>query len=295
MTVRVQRLALVFCVPSLLSVVVCNRLLWREHTDFPAAAWLDERRVAEAGLRYEEKRSWDPLAGTTLKRNNSSFVRVLAISVGAAGAAGAREQIVTESPSFGGSVEDGLFEFLGEMVMMRRVSGTRGDTHVDLMSWRAGSKEIKERLRTPFAGATLVRVVPSPDRKRLALLFLAEGGASRVAIVESLDLRGLELQGKPTWEGLTDVSWSKESTRLYLLVGRQVLSWDGVETPMPASRFPRCFNPPTRYSGNISEEGLSFYRADPDRPAEIRPIPKWVRHDRIPLATHVNAVGRDCI
>ena len=292
MSGRVSWPALLIC---LLLLGNCNRLLWRDRTDFPAAAWLDEERLVESALRYEEKLPWDPLAGTTLKRNYRSMVRILKFSGGRPDS----ERRIAESPEFEGTAENGLYEFLGAIVLMRRVSSAGGMVYVDLLSWLPPRGEIMQRYRTPLAGATLARLVPSPDRRRLLLVLESERGTARVAIVESLDLAHVlsaeGLRGTPEVEGLSDLSWSRDSTRVFLAVPGRILEWDGRLPLHRALRFPRCFNPPTRYPGHISEEGVSFYRAGPENTAEIKPMAQWIRHDRVPIVSDLNLVGVDCL
>ncbi|MBE7437863.1 MAG: hypothetical protein HS115_05340 [Spirochaetales bacterium] len=261
----------------------CNRLFWRERSDFHSAHWIEAHRVMEVRLLYSEKTPWDLLAGTTLKKDLRTRLYEMVREGGAF-------KVQRESADMPGQPEYDLGLFQGEIIFLQRSPLPGGElTPPRLYAWDRNSRSFRQRLPDSIAAYTLRGFLLSPDSRRLLLRLEKE---RREAFLLVMDWR--EIAAKPlVLDEVTEIAWHPDSSHVFFRRSREVLSWDGRDAVARAPQFPRCFQPATRWGLSISPTGEMYHREKEDSAPEILVQPERI-FGRQGMVSDIKQIGTNC-
>lgn len=277
------RLLISFAVLVASGLLHCNRLFWRERSDFHSAHWIEAHRVMEVRLLYAEKTPWDLLAGTTLKKD----LRTRLFEMVREGGVFRVEQ---ESSDLPGQPEYDLGYFQDEVVFLQRSLLADGNlTPPQLFSWNPRSRSLRKRWDDRIAGFTLRGFILSPDNRRL-LLRLEKDRREAFLMLEDWQ----EAPGKPLIvAGVSEIAWHPDGSQVFFRRSGEVLHWDGKTTVQKAALFPRCFHPATRWGQSRSPAGETYTRENPDSAAEISG-PSGKPFGSQGMISDLRKIGMDC-
>lgn len=265
----------------LLSLPAGCGLFWEPRWDYQTASWQGPDVVIEMHSGYEEKKSFDPMAGTTLKRNFQT--RLQRVLVGN----GIRFEGVS-TPAAGQALED-LYTIHDWYYFIVRSPSNPGEHSLVRVS-----SDMKAQERIDFQGLPpLQKLLPSPDRSKVALLF-EENGNARIHVVKAEQITTQARASKAvSTSGAIQWTWSSDSRELYILTEGSVLAFDGAAS-RKAGRFPVCFDPGTSWAGRIGDQGILYDRSTLEDQPRLERVPHWRRHGAFPLTSDAARVGADC-
>lgn len=251
------RILLLLCAFQLAS---CRSLVWTDAAEFYEAYWLNEEEVVESVLHYREKYPFPPIAvSTTLKKDyKTSLCRMRVRKDNSLDECGKRIEVP-------GQQINGAYQ-MGNTFVLLVVKNPDAPTEREVVGVNLSSGEIRSIGKTPVDGWTISEIVASPDRTRLALIW-QKGEESRISIMEGLPSSGEKSPVPEIPIAVTgrsvQAAWAKDSQKVFIPRDSDVLEIRGKSGSLESVKavsFPRCFHPPTRYAGRISDEGRSYFR-----------------------------------
>jgi hypothetical protein len=272
-------------------------IFWKPAAPIHSATWFDTsgggaERFVGLTTRYSEKRSLDPLSGSTDKRDYRSQVALLGVAPGEASEAAVSR--TREWFEFAGWIlEDSLFrgpgageslwfiggENDGYAGVDRRLYFADQRGRVSAVSVRAGSAEVDD----DHVGFVLKRAVPSPSGGLLALFEEDRARPSSRRSPERLRLVAVDFDhstnatvavrevARAAAPGLvaSGPRWAPDSAGMYFeteagifYLGVNAASASGTLSPERPGRYPACLNPATTSGGAISDRGRRLYYDD---------------------------------
>lgn len=287
----ILRLFSFFLLP--MSFFSCKVLFWSNARQWTSGVWV-ENSYLEMQLEYKSKMSWNPLNQNVMSRDFESVLLLHQIHSGSV-------EKTTELTRFPGWVLDHSLFLAGKNVVFIRGKGNdTGGLHREVV---AVSLEQPSDLRVwVLESDHTLAAIPSPDGKILAVFssdrtVLEE---SKTITVDFLDIEGnartnprkisgLELPSP----GMPEISWAKDSSKLYIHQGSEVLETEGYLSLKKSVRFPSCFLP-TSSGGDISLSGIRFFRQGEEGEIHLEKTVQSILFDQIPEISDPARIGSGC-
>ncbi|RHX77613.1 hypothetical protein EHQ05_10450 [Leptospira yasudae] len=231
----------------------CSFLVWKNSSLSLERGWSSSgKEIVQMETLYEEKDSWNPLMGTTLKRNYRSLIRIFDPNV----ASQPLEQIPFSSWILPGSV---YYHSGSKSVYW---IGGKDDEYGSFSRIPAGIR-LADKQNIPFSlylqpGQIPIQLVPSPNGNSLALIvavldndleflkpeliWLDRNEDSSLSANARIDL--------PEWRETPGhrIRWSERSDKIYIQISESVFTvHPGKKNLQKAVEFPICFAPPTSF------------------------------------------------
>ncbi len=285
--------ARIFLVLGTLLSLSCRTLIWSDAEEFYEAYWLNEDQVVESVLRYREKVPFPPIAvTTTLKKDYKTLLCLIRVRPdNSLEECGKRIEVA-------GQQINGAYR-MGSVFVMLVVKNPDAPEERELVGVDLSSGQSRVLWKAPMDGWTISEIVASPDRNRLAVVW-QKGQESRISITDGVPA-GEEKNppGIPvTVTGRNvQVAWGKDSDKVFIPRDSDVLEIHGKSGSLEAGkavRFPRCFQPPTRYAGRTSDQGRSYFRENLAAKGSVTRVDGWRQFSTLPETTKFDEVGAGC-
>ncbi|EMY62266.1 hypothetical protein [Leptospira terpstrae] len=227
---------------------------------------------------YEEKDSWNPMNGTTDKRNYKSKIKLMKN-----GPTGGKPLKEWDLPSW--SLGDGIFYHTGSSTLF--VLYGKDDEYGTLNQTLSLYPETGGAFSYPATPEKRIifQMAPSPNGNLVALVTAsptAEGEFSEFEL-NLIQLSDKKIQSFPInfWTALPlyGIRWAEDGTKLYLRTPDRILVWSGKEIQETKS-FPDCFTVSTNFgkwayeSASIGEGGNVVLGKKLPAPRQISNIDK---------------------
>lgn len=266
----------------------CSSLVWREAPGENQTAFVSGNEFVEIHLSYEEKNSWNPLDGTTLKRNYTSTFRLLTV----------QNESVNVGPelfTFQGWVRsDSVYPINTRRIIF--IGGENdeyaGNEHAIYINANGTATSLMDS-----SNGKIVQCIPSGDGRRLVFL-IDTGTDAYVLRAGELSESSLNL-----FEWQTEIlpaagpTWSLDGDTIYIQnAGGDVIEVDAKTGSRNATRsFPACFHPATSMGGDFSDGGLQLYRESSDAPYTVNQVPDWKPFRNVPRISDPDKIGSNCL
>ncbi|AOP32922.1 hypothetical protein A0128_02995 [Leptospira tipperaryensis] len=278
---------------SILLFPSCSFLIWKDSSLTLERGWSSSgKEIVQTEVLYEEKDSWNPLSGTTLKRNYRSVIRLFHPEE----SSNPIDQIPFSSWILPGTVyfhsgTRSLYWIGGKDDQYGSFSRIPSALSLD------GKKEISISTHLK-PGQIVLQLIPSPDGNSLILVLAVPDADLEFLQPEFLWLRrssetdsSLRIVSRiplPEWKEtpLHRLRWSQKSDRIYIQISESVYSISK-EKPIlqKTNEFPLCFYPPTSF-GSV---GISPADQGPIK-MEASPFPSFSDFPKIQNPRKI----RDC-
>ncbi|MCG6166762.1 hypothetical protein [Leptospira sanjuanensis] len=266
----------------------CSFLVWKNSSISLERGWSSSgKEIVQMETLYEEKDSWNPLMGTTLKRNYRSLIRIFDPNI----ASQPVEQIPFSSWILPGSV---YYHSGSKSVYW---IGGLDDEYGSFSRTPAGIR-LTDKKHIPFSlylqpGQIPIQLVPSPNGNSLALI---------VAVLDN-DLEFLKPEliwldrsedaslnpnariDLPEWKEtpVHRIRWSEKSDKIYIQISESIFAaYPGKKDLQKAVEFPTCFAPPTSFGPvGVSPSNENPSRMEKNQIKTFSDFPKINRISRI--------------
>ncbi|WP_125179525.1 hypothetical protein [Leptospira ellisii] len=242
---------------SVFQLLSCSFLVWRNASLTLERGWSSSgKQIAQTEVLYQEKDSWNPLQGTSLKRNYNSIIRIFDPE---------RSASPVEEIRFSSWILPGSVYYHTDTDSLYWIGG-RDDEYGSFSRVPSGF-DLKRRLDLSFSGylepgEVPIQLVPSPNgfglamivavtdndleflKPELVLLERKSGAGIGIVPVVSTRIRLPDWKETPGYR----IRWSADSSLLYIQILEFVYAFrGGQKTLETAKRFPLCFSPPTSF------------------------------------------------
>ncbi|TGL73813.1 hypothetical protein [Leptospira yasudae] len=259
----------------------CSFLIWKNSSLSLERGWSSSgKEIVQMETLYEEKDSWNPLMGTTLKRNYRSLIRIFDPNV----ASPPLEQIPFSSWILPGSV---YYHSGSKSVYW---IGGKDDEYGSFSRIPAGIR-LADKQNIPFSlylqpGQIPIQLVPSPNGNSLALIvavldndleflkpeliWLDRNEDSSLSANARIDL--------PEWKETPGhrIRWSERSDKIYIQISESVFTVpSGKKNLQKAAEFPTCFVPATSFgSVGVSPSSENATAVEKNKASSFSDSPK---------------------
>lgn len=272
-------------------IASCSFLTWKNSSLSLERGWSSSgKEVVQMETLYEEKDSWNPLMGTTLKRNYHSMIRIF-------------DPVKSSKPvdqiPFSSWILPGTVYYHSDTKSVYWIGGK--DDEYGSYSRIPFGINISDKKEFSLSsnlepGQVAIQLIPSPDGNSLALVaavldndleflkpelfWLSKNGDSEFKPTSKVDLS--EWKETP----IHKIRWSAKSDRIYIQISESVFILSkGKNRLEKAAEFPLCFTPATSF-GPV---GISPSDENPS-PVEKNPIRTFSDSPKIKNAKQI----RDC-
>ncbi|EQA38207.1 putative lipoprotein [Leptospira inadai serovar Lyme str. 10] len=298
-----KNLIQITCLLSTFLFASCSRMLWRPAGLAIERGWSETgKELVQTEVTYEERFSWNPLAGTSQKRNYKTKFRIYDLT-GTPDPKG-------ESPIYNyeaahwtlpGSVY--YHSSTARLFWIQGVNDEYGGNTRTPSVWSPHGFRSFEPKQFLSNEQTILRFVPSPDGGTAALL-IGKVDESLEIVSPKLILADTNGQSSSLDKGYSEnllsewkeiptyqLRWSADSSSIYLRLGEHVVKITRRDGKLvKANEFPRCFFPPTNFGPvGISPAGTG---GDSSKARELEPAPFRNYSDR-PMVKYTDRI-RDC-
>ncbi|MFB5649167.1 hypothetical protein ACE5IS_00865 [Leptospira wolffii] len=284
-------------------IMSCSQMSWRPAGLAVERGWSENgQNLVQSEVLYEEKDSWNPLTGTTLKKNYKTKFRIYDLSE--------TPNPEGDPPIYSYQVESwvlpGSVYFHSATNRLFWIQGSNdqyGGTERFPAVWSPKGFHSFEPNQFLQKDKTILHFVPSPDggtaafilgnteaspEIRSAVLILADTNGRS----SSSDIRYSEFS-LPDWQETPDhkIRWSEKSDTLYVRIKDKVFIAKSKSKKLEeAKRFPSCFSPPSNFGPvGISPAGSG---GDSDIRRDLEPPPYKKFRDAPMVGTTLKI--RDC-
>ncbi|PJZ71604.1 hypothetical protein CH373_02905 [Leptospira perolatii] len=279
-------------------LINCSYLQWRPASLAIERGWSENgNHVVQTEVIYEERDAWNPLTGTTHKRNYGTKFRIYLINDKAKGD-GSPPIFTKEVSSW---TLPGSVYFHSASSLLFWIQG-KNDEYAGKSRFPAiWSPELsidQDLSSILLAGETVLQFVPAPDAE-LAALILGKVDPSleilspRLVFWNVKDRKTLTSISLNSWKEVPNyrIRWSVNSKTLYLRMEDKVSKAENdFHSLSKASEFPLCFFPPTNFGPvGISPAGSG---GDTSFDRKIEP-PLFKKFEKVPMISDVGRI-RDC-
>jgi len=241
---------------SILALLFVYCSTWKKSSLGVEASWFNSEEFLVYSIEFEETNSWNPLEGTTIKRNFSTRLREYKLKPN-----NELEQIsefqfpfwILNNNIFYNARNKNIF-------MMRGSSEGYGTAERTISNYLISEKKIIDIWKGK-PGEFLWKILPSPDSSQIA--FITTGShtsefEAKLHIWNGNEIRSINL---PSWIDASfeyGISWNIDSKILYLAIKNEVYSLNTSSKELvltKATQFPKCFVPSTSFGFRISPDG----------------------------------------
>lgn len=239
-----------------LTLIGCSQMIWRQ-TQLPeeVSPTNDPNLNLVLTVGYEEKDSWNPLNGTTDKRNYKSKIKLVKNAP-----TGGKSIKEWDLPSW--SLGDGIFYHTSSSTLF--VLYGKDDEYGTLNQTLSLYPESGGAFSYPATPEKRIifQMAPSPNGSLVALITAnpaAEGEFSEFEL-NLIQLSDKKIQTFPInfWTALPlyGIRWAEDGKKLYLRTPDRILVWNGSEI-QETKTFPECFTVSTNF-GKWAYESASL-------------------------------------
>ncbi|MDZ4727584.1 MAG: hypothetical protein SH817_15610 [Leptospira sp.] len=231
---------------TLLLLIGCSQMIWKETNLQPEViATNDPNTAVVVEVHYQEKDPWNPLNGTTDKKNYRTDVLLLKTET--------KETKVIKKWEIPSWVLANSVFYHSENKSLFLLQG-RNDEYGTLDQKLTVYFENKPSFSYPVTPENLVifQISPSPKGDKIALITALSDANWEFSEFELriLDPQSQKVTSHPLsfWTALPlyGMRWSNDSSALYIRTPDRILALRG-ETLSPTTNFPECFTPSTNY------------------------------------------------
>ncbi|TGK36419.1 hypothetical protein EHQ12_10320 [Leptospira gomenensis] len=240
---------------SFLQFCSCSFLIWKNASLTLERGWSSSgKRITQTEVLYQEKDSWNPLTGTSLKRHYNSIIRIFDPDLSAA---------PVDEIRFPSWILPGSVYYHSETETLYWIGG-RDDEYGSFYRIPTGF-DLKRRQDLSFEqylepGEIPIHLVPSPNGLKIAMIVAVtdedlEFLKPELVVVErksdataqrNVGTRVLLSEWKET--PAYKIRWSADSSVMYIQILESVFSLHiGENSLKRAKKFPQCFSPPTSF------------------------------------------------
>ncbi len=230
-------------------------MTWRKSNLGWESSWGDNSSILLYRVEFEERKSWNPLEGTTLKRNFITTLEEYKVVNDKL-----QKQIEFQFPFW--TLSNNLF-YNSEKRIIFFIHGKQGTGYGtesrSISIYKILDKNF-QNIWTSKEGEYLWKIVPSPDTEKIAFITTESATSEAMAKFHIWDgrIRSVKI---PSWLDASSehaIAWSRDSRLIYLAQPEgvfQIKVNDANLSLQKASEFPKCFVPSTSFGFRISEEG----------------------------------------
>lgn len=234
------------------------------------ASWSNSEDLLVYSIEFEETSAWNPLEGTTIKRNFSTLLKEYKLKSDNQLVPVSEFQFpfwVLNNNVFYNSKNRNIF-------IMRGSSEGYGTSDRTISNYLIDEKKTID-IWTGKPGEFLWKIVPSPDSSHIAFITTGSPTTEMEAKLHIWNAeKGIRSIPIPAWIDSSfeyGISWNSDSRILYLAVRNEVYTVNVIPkelTPTRAGQFPKCFVPSTNFGFRISKEG-KYIEGNPLDPKKI--------------------------
>ncbi|MBM9501521.1 hypothetical protein JWG44_14805 [Leptospira sp. 201903071] len=269
------------CMFSVFLIPSCSFLIWKNSSLSLERGWSSSgKEIVQTEVLYEEKDSWNPLSGTTLKRNYRSVIRIFDP---------ARSSNPVEEIPFSSWILPGTVYYHSSTGALYWIGGTDDQygSFVRIPSAFNLSEKKEISISTHLKPDQVVlQIIPSPDGNSVVMITAATDADLEFLQPELLWIsRGSDGLLQPTsriplpeWKETPSyrLRWSDKSDRIYIQISEFVYTIRK-EKPIlqKTNEFPLCFYPPTSFgSVGISPSDQNQTKMEPNPFLSFSDLPK---------------------
>lgn len=252
----------------------CSFLIWKDSSLTLERGFSSSgKEIVQTEVLYQEKDSWNPLSGTTLKRNYRSIIRLFRPE---------ESSNPIEQIPFSSWILPGTVYFHSGTKSLYWIGG-KDDQYGSFARIPSALNldEKKEILISTHLkpGQVVLQLVPSPDGNSLILILAVTDEDLEFLQPEIVWLRrapeansSLQIVSRislPEWKEtpLHRIRWSQKSDRIYIQVFESIFSIQKDKpTLQRTNEFPLCFSPPTSFGSvgiSPSDQNLTKIETSP--------------------------------
>ncbi|MCW7461907.1 hypothetical protein [Leptospira limi] len=266
----------------LLSVFGCSQLIWRDAQLPEEISPSNDPNVnLVLTVAYQEKDSWNPLNGTTDKRDYKSHIKL--VTNGVTGGKVIREW---DLPSW--ALGDGIFYHTKSNTLF--VLYGKNDEYGTLNQTLSIYPEVGGAFSYPATPERKIifQMAPSPSGNLVALITASptkedEFTEFELSILQTAD-KSVQSYPLSFWTALPlyGIRWAEDGNKLYVRTPDRILVWTGTELT-ETKTFPDCFTIPTNF-GKWAYESASLAEGGNVKLGKKLPAPKLISNmDQIKL------------
>jgi hypothetical protein len=244
---------------------------WKKSNLGMEASWYNDQDFLVYSIEFEETNSWNPMDGTTHKRNFNSLFREYQLREGS------QIQKISEFQLPFWVLNNNVFYHSDSktIFMMRGTQEGYGTENRIISQYFIDEKKILD-LWTPKPEEFLWKFLPSPNTNQIALITTKSSTSELGARLHIWDkTKGYRSIDIPAWIDSSfeyGIAWNPDSSILFLALNNIVYSVNPNTEKMKlqkTNRFPKCFVPSTNFGFRISPNG-HFIEIDPSQPNQLK-------------------------
>ncbi|MDX1960289.1 MAG: hypothetical protein SFU98_17095 [Leptospiraceae bacterium] len=265
-------------------IYLANCSTWRSGFLSPSVSFTESgKKFLIYQVKYEETNSWNPMIGTTDKKNFESRIQIHELINGDAKMKQDKKfpfWIFPNSVFYSEKSEKIYFvqgTDKGYGTADVRISSIDSELNTISPIWKDGEKFL------------LMKILPSPDFEKIALILSTDVNASEVKyFIEIIDSTGKSITKESIafWFDSPEyaISWEKDSNVLFIrmkeTVSKMELKTKGLKQ---IKLFPECFTPGTSMGSGISldKKSLQFTDIQDKLTFKIIPVPEFIPYPSI--------------
>ncbi|MEM4271374.1 MAG: hypothetical protein QXO70_04765, partial [Candidatus Pacearchaeota archaeon] len=258
-------------------------MTWRKSNLDWESSWGSNSDVLLYSVEFEERKSWNPLEGTTLKRNFITKLEEHKLVNNKL-----QKQSEFEFPFW--TLSNNLFYNSEKKLifLLRGKEKTGYGTEERIVSIYKILDKNLENLWSSKEGEYLWKILPSPDASKILFLTTSGAASSLDAKLHVWDgrLRSLKISEWLDASYEHAVAWKEDSKLIYLALPEGVFQINTSEANLSlqkANEFPKCFIPSTSFGFRISSDGKEL-KVDPSKRANSTTVihEKFTPFEKIP-------------
>lgn len=240
-------------------------MTWRKANLGIESSWSNNSDVLIYRIEFEERNSWNPLEGTTLKRNFKTKLEEYKLIN-----ENLQKQSEFEFP-FWVLTNSLFYNFEKKLLFFIRGQENSGyGTENRIISIYKIENKSLENIWNSKEGEYLWKIVPAPDATKLVFITTESATSELNAKLQVWDgkLRSVKISSWLDASFEHAISWSEDSKSIYLAQPDGVYEISLLDQNLSlkkASQFPKCFIPSTSFGFRISKEGKEIQQNSENR------------------------------
>lgn len=276
-----------------LLILLVSCMTWRQANLGWESSWGNNQEVLLYSIEFEERNSWNPLEGTTIKKNYKTRLQEYKFISNKL-----EKQNEWEFPFwvFGNHLFYNSEKKLIFLIRGQEGSGYGTENRI-LSIYKIADKNL-ENLWSSREGEYLWKIVPSPDTSKILFLTTENATSQIKAKLHIWDgkFRSVKISSWLDASFEHAVSWNEDSKSIFLAQPEGVYKID-LQKPIlelqKAKEFPKCFVPSTSFGFRISNDKKEVH-VDPSKGANFTTVvhEKFIPYEKIPKTTQFQ--NREC-